>query len=130
MNLYSKANTKRDIKNKEDIRLLIESFYGRVRNDDLLSPIINEKNIPDWSDHVSLVCEFWETILLNKNHYQGEPARKHLDLPINNHHFDRWITLFHLTLDELYAGEVAEVAKFQAHKMAEVLRTKLHLSGF
>lgn len=130
MKLQFEGNTKPDIRSKEDIRLLIETFYLRVKHDDLLSPIINETNIPNWSDHLSLICEFWETILIQKNHYVGEPARKHLELPINNHHFDRWITLFHLTLDELYSGKVAEDAKFQAHKMAEVFRTKLHLAGF
>lgn len=129
-NSQSETNTKPDIRNKEDIRVLIDTFYRRVRNDDLLSPIINETNIPNWPEHVSLICEFWESILLNRNQYAGEPARKHLQLPINNHHFDRWVTLFHVTLDELYSGKTTEEAKFQAHKMAEVFRTKLHLTGF
>lgn len=130
MNFQSETNTKRDISTREDIRLLIDSFYNRVRNDDLLSPIVNEKNIPGWSDHLSSICEFWETILLNKTPFNAKAVQKHLELPITSHHFDRWITLFHVTLDELYAGKVTEEAKFQAHKMAEVFRTKLHLTGF
>ena len=130
MKLQPKTNAKQDIRTREDIRFLIHSFYNRVRNDELLSPIINEKNIPAWSDHLSLTCEFWETILLNKTHYNAEAVQKHLELPITSHHFDRWVTLFHLTLDEFYAGKVTEEAKFQAHKMAEVFRTKLHLTGF
>ena len=130
MKLQTETNTKPDITSKEDIRLLIDAFYNRVRNDHLLSPIINEKNIPNWSGHLSLICEFWEAILFKKNYYEGEPVRKHLELSINSHHFDRWITLFHLTLDEMYAGKVTEEAKFQAHKMAEVFRTKLHLTRF
>ena len=130
MNSQSKPKLKGDLRNKEDIRLLIDTFYQRVKNDELLSPIINEKNIPNWSDHITVVCEFWEAALLNKSARPGEAAQKHLELPLTSHHFDRWVTLFHLTLDDLYAGHVAEEAKFQAHKMAEVFRTKLHLTRF
>lgn len=125
-----KATAKTDIRNREDIRLLVHTFYERVKNDDLLSAVINERTIPNWSDHLALISEFWQTILLDKSQYEGKPAEKHLDLPITSHHFDRWITLFHLTLDDLYEGKLAEEAKFHAHRMAEVFRSKLHLTRF
>jgi hemoglobin len=130
MKSQSQPKTKSDIRNSEDIRILISAFYERVKNDDLLASIINEKTIPNWSDHLESMSEFWKTILLDKSHYEGKPAEKHLHLPITSHHFDRWITLFHQTLDDLYEGSLTDEAKFQAHKMAEVFRTKLHLTRF
>jgi hemoglobin len=128
--LETKLNVKRDIKNKNDIELLVHTFYDRVKDDNLLSVVINEKMIPDWSGHLASMSEFWKTILLDKRPYEGKPAEKHLTLPITSHHFDRWITLFHVTLDDLYAGKQTEEAKYHAHKMAEVFRTKLHITGF
>jgi hemoglobin len=121
---------KNDIRRVEDIKILVFTFYERVKNDDLLSTIINDQTIPNWSDHLALMCQFWQTILLNKEPYKGTPAKKHVDLPIGNQHFDRWITVFHQTLDDLYFGPVTEEAKFHAHKMAEVFRYKLELTRF
>ena len=130
MKTQKKAAAKTDIRNREDIQLLVHTFYERVKNDDLLSGVINERTIHNWPDHLTLITEFWQTVLLDKSQYQGKPAEKHLDLPLTSHHFDRWITLFHLTLDDLYEGKLAEEAKFHAHRMAEVFRTKLHLTRF
>ncbi|HYI76196.1 MAG TPA: group III truncated hemoglobin [Chryseolinea sp.] len=119
---------KNDIRNVEDIKILVFTFYERVKKDDLLSTIINDQTIPNWSDHLNLMSEFWQTVLLNKEPYKGTPAKKHVDLPIGNQHFDRWITVFHQTLDDLFSGPVTEEAKFQAHKMAEIFRYKLELT--
>ena len=120
----------KDIERVEDIKLLVFTFYERVKKDELLSIIINDKTIPNWSDHLELMCQFWQTILLKKEPYKGTPAKKHVDLSLGNQHFDRWITLFHQTLDDLSRGPVAEEAKFHAHKMVEIFRYKLELTRF
>lgn len=125
-----KEIAKPDIRNSEDIRLLVQTFYERVKHDELLSAVINERTISNWPDHLALISAFWQTILLDNNQYNGRPDEKHLDLPITSHHFDRWITIFHLTLADLYEGKIADEAKFHAHRMAEVFRTKLHLTRF
>lgn len=124
------GSVKSDIENVEDIKILISTFYERAKGDALLSAVINDHTIANWSDHLSVMCQFWQTILLNKEPYKGTPAKKHVDLPIGNKHFDRWITIFHQTLDDLYAGPVTEEAKFHAHKMAEIFRYKLELTRF
>jgi hemoglobin len=123
-------SVKRDIEREEDIKTLVSTFYERVKNDSLLSAVINDHTISNWSDHLAVMCQFWQTILLNKEPYKGTPAKKHVDLPIENKHFDRWITIFHQTLDDLYTGPVTEEAKFHAHKMAEIFRYKLELTRF
>ena len=61
------APAKHDIRRIEDIKILVSTFYERVKKDDLLSTVINDQTITNWSEHLGLVCEFWEIILLNKS---------------------------------------------------------------
>jgi hemoglobin len=109
--------------------VLVDTFYERVRKDELLAPIFNER-IKDWGPHLETMYQFWQTLLLDQHTYRGAPFAKHLDLQIDNRHFDRWITLFHQTVDENFSGMVADEAKFRAIKIAEVFRYKLDLLRF
>ena len=120
---------KKEIEGMEDIRMLVDSFYSRVRNDEMLGPVFNER-IRDWPKHLETMYRFWQTLLLHEQSYKGAPFPKHADLPVNAHHFDRWITLFHQTVDEYYEGAVAEEAKFRSLRIAEVFRYKLGLVHF
>ena len=40
-----------DIKNLEDIKLLVDSFYTKVQKDNLIGPIFNEKIGDQWPAH-------------------------------------------------------------------------------
>src|SRR5690242_16044412 len=99
-----------DILNRNDIELLVNTFYERAQKDELLGPVFNSK-ISDWSKHLNIMYTFWETVVLDAYTYKGTPFAKHMDLPINKTHFDRWIQLFHSVVDELFAGENANNAK-------------------
>ncbi|HYI76195.1 MAG TPA: group III truncated hemoglobin, partial [Chryseolinea sp.] len=70
----------------------------------------------------------WQTVLLNQNTYNGAPFLKHQALPIEQKHFERWLTLFHETVDALYSGSIASEAKYKAGKIGEVFQHKLGLS--
>jgi len=118
---------KKEINSIEDIHLLVDSFYERVRKDELLAPIFNEKII-EWPHHLDIMYRFWQTVLLNQNTYNGAPFLKHQSLPIERGHFERWLTLFHETVDTLYSGNIANEAKYKAGKIADVFRHKLGLS--
>lgn len=120
---------KKEINGMDDIRVLVDTFYDRVRKDELLAPIFNER-IKDWGPHLETMYQFWQTLLQDQHTYRGAPFAKHVNLQIDNRHFDRWITLFHQTVDEHFAGLVAEEAKFRAIKIAEVFRYKLDLLRF
>jgi hemoglobin len=41
-------------------------------------------------------------------------------------HYERWLDLFDTTLDELFAGPTAEVAKGRARRMASAMRRLLN----
>lgn len=108
-----------------DIKLLVDSFYGKVREDALLAPIFNEKIGRRWSEHLPKMYRFWQTVLLGEHTYQGSPFPPHAQLPIDASHFERWLELFQGTIDELFTGEKAEEAKWRASKMAEMFQYKI-----
>jgi hemoglobin len=121
-------NVKKEIKDVSDIQLLVNTFYARAKNDDLLSPIFSER----FGGKASLeaLYQYWQTILLGEGNYQGVPFPKHADLPLTHQHFDRWLTLFLETVTDLFEGKVAEAAKVRAIKMSEVFRYKMELNNF
>lgn len=117
--------SKNDILTLEDIKLLVDSFYARVRKDDLLGPIFNEKIGNKWPEHLEKLSRFWQTILLQEHTYYGSPFAPHAELPVDKNHFDRWLYLFFETVDENFTGEKAKEAKTRAEKMAQMFYSKI-----
>ena len=119
----SASNT--DILNADDVKLLVDDFYGKVRDNDLLSPIFNEVIKDNWQAHLQKMYGFWQTLLLDVQAYSGSPFLKHAKLPIAKEHFDTWIGLFNETVDEHFTGEKATEAKWRAARMSEMFQYKL-----
>mgnify|MGYP001166003874 FL=1 len=109
----------------EDIKLLVDAFYTKVRTDSLLAPIFNDKIQDRWPLHLEKMYRFWQTVLLNQHTYNGSPFVPHAKLPVDQHHFDRWLLLFYQTIDENFSGEKATEAKWRAEKMAEMFYHKI-----
>ncbi|SFS90396.1 group III truncated hemoglobin [Sphingobacterium wenxiniae] len=116
---------KQDIKNLDDIKRLVNTFYGTVQQDDLIGPIFNEKLEGHWPKHLEKMYTFWQTILLDEYTYQGRPFPPHAQLPIHQEHFERWLQLFDATVDSLFEGPIADEAKSRGHKMAALFQIKL-----
>lgn len=116
---------KTDISNIQDIRLLVDSFYTKVRTDELLGVIFQQRIGDAWPEHLEKMYRFWQTILLEEPTYSGRPFPPHAQLPISREHFDRWISLFHSTVDDYFEGEKAKEAKWRAEKMAELFQNKI-----
>ena len=74
------------------IERLIRSFYARVRDDAILGPIFAAK-IKDWEPHLQKMFAFWSSVALMSGRYRGQPMARHLPLPIDAQHFDRWLAL-------------------------------------
>ncbi len=115
----------KQIENIEDIKILVNSFYERVREDDLLRGIFNNIIQDNWTKHLEKMYRFWQTILLEDHTYFGSPFAPHAQMPVNKGHFDRWMLLFCQTVDALFTGEKAEEAKWRAGKMAEMFHYKI-----
>jgi len=109
----------------EDVKCLVDSFYGKIREDDLLKDIFNGIIQDRWPEHLDKMYRFWQTILLDEHTYYGSPFAPHARLPVGKEHFDRWLKLFFETIDEHFIGEKAAEAKWRAQKMAEMFRYKI-----
>jgi hemoglobin len=116
---------KEDILNLNDIKLLVDSFYSKVKEDDLLSNIFNDKIQNRWPAHLEKMYTFWQTVLLDEHSYNGSPFVPHAKLPVEAAHFERWIKLFHKTIDEHFNGQKSEEAKWRAEKMADMFHHKI-----
>jgi hemoglobin len=114
-----------DIQTRADIEKLVNAFYAKVQTDVLLAPVFSHI---DWPKHLPLMCDFWSLTLLGDPGYRNNMVQKHLGLPIKPEHFNRWLSLFNSTVDELFAGEKAAEAKSRAYSMAVVIQVKLGLT--
>jgi len=114
-----------DIQNREDVNTLVNAFYATIRKDDFLGPIFN-KMIPEknWEAHLIKLTDFWETNLFHVMKFKGNPMEAHKRMDkAHNHtieqdHFTYWISLWTKTVDSLFAGEKAEMAKERARRMS------------
>ncbi|KIO52823.1 group III truncated hemoglobin [Flavobacterium hibernum] len=114
-----------DISSLGDIKLLVNTFYAKVQDDDLIGPIFNQKMLGRWPEHLEKMYRFWQTILLEEHTYSGSPFPPHKQLPIDQAHFDRWMEIFTSTVDFLFVGKLAEEAKVRAANMAYMFNYKI-----
>jgi hemoglobin len=86
---------------EQQISVLVDTFYAKVRRDPELGPIFNAI-VGDWPHHLATLKDFWSTILLTSGRYKGDPMMTHLQLPLDPDHFDLWLTLFAETAVEVF----------------------------
>ena len=100
-----------------DVELLVRRFYQAVIPDPLLGPIFEGFGV-DWSEHIPKLVDFWAGRLLGVAGYDGNPVGAHQPVfercPFGDAELARWIELWEETVDELFTGEVAELAKQRA----------------
>ena len=120
---------KNDITNSDDIALLVHSFYDVVLKDDLIGPFFTEIAQVNWDEHLPLMIQFWETVLLGKATFEGWPMRTHLMLnqkaAMKEEHFERWTTIWFKILDDNFEGEIANEAKNRAKIMKDLILFKI-----
>lgn len=115
-----------DIKTTADIKLLVDAFYDRIRQDALLAPVFASRIAEEgWPVHLEKMYRFWGSILLHTQNYHGSPFDRHIGLGINGTHFNRWLDLFAETVDALFSGETALMAKERANNIGRIFEFKL-----
>ena len=102
------------------IEVLVLRFYQKVRADALLGPVF-ETRIRDWEPHLQRMCAFWSSVALMTGRYHGTPMTKHLPLPVDAEHFDRWLALFEETAREIGPTKAADHVVERARRIAESL---------
>ncbi|SRR5579885_70596 len=102
------------------IERLVRAFYVRVQEDPLIGPIFAAR-IADWEPHLQQMFSFWASVALMTGTYHGRPMQKHLPLPVDSRHFDRWLQLFEQTAHELCPPKAAAHFVERAQRIAESL---------
>jgi hemoglobin len=117
------------IESRADILLLVECFYAKVKQDEVIGFIFTKAIPINWEHHIPVIVDFWETILLDNMVYKNNAMEVHYavnkKVPLLKKHFDRWLLLFNQTVDELYSGPKATLAKTRAASIAAVMQLKM-----
>jgi hemoglobin len=118
-------DTKHDILTMQDIKMMTDNFYARVRKDELLGHIFEEVIQDRWEQHLEKMYRFWQTILFSEQTYSGSPFLQHTNLPVEDKHFTRWTEIFKQTVDDFFCGKNAEEAKLRAETTAGIFAGNL-----
>lgn len=109
------------------VSAVVTSFYAKARADDLLGPVFN-RVVPDdqWPHHIATITDFWSSMLLGTRRYMGRPMPKHLAIPeLDERHFQRWLTLFRETAEELCPDHIAALFVERAERIGLNFRIRI-----
>lgn len=128
--MTAKNNKKIDNISEESIKLLVDNFYYKVRQEKELKSIFEDKigTAPEaWAPHLQHMYDFWSSIMISSGKYSGNPMRKHKDLPpFDQRKFDIWLKLFAQTANEIFTAEVANKFIEKSQLIARSLRYGLY----
>lgn len=121
---------KEDIKNRDDLYVILSEFYKKLLLDDKMQHFFEkfqDKNLLE--KHLQILVDFWDNILFYSNTYHKNAMLPHIDLnkkkPFKKTHFDIWLQHFSQSIDDNFNGENAEVAKNRARSIATVMQLKI-----
>lgn len=118
-----------DIETVDDCERLVRAFYGKALTDEMIGYLFTDIANLDLEAHVPEITSFWATILLGAQSYSGGAFRPHAQLNmkvrLRSGHFERWLTLWRATVDELFVGDRAELAKSHALRVARAFSSRL-----
>ena len=116
-----------DIETRSDIEALMTEFYSVAIYD---AEIGHHFLGMDLDEHLPVIVDFWEKALFSRPVYYGNPLIVHQKLDEKNamtpEHFVRWVDIFVSSVDRLFAGEVADKAKYQARMIADSINQRLN----
>ena len=115
-----------DISTREDISRLVRLFYDRLLHDPQVKHIFEPL---DLEEHLPKIIHFWSFVLLDEEGYKTNVFEKHLPLPLKPEFFDTWLAHFTNSLDELFKGEIADMAKQRATVLVFTFKNKWKALG-
>ena len=112
----------RDIENREDIILMVNSFYEKVKEDELLAPHFIHT---DFDHHMPRMIDFWCFTILDEGSFKGNIFDKHAPLKIDDSHFERWLKIFEININSSFKGENANKALQRAKLIGYTFASKM-----
>ncbi len=117
-----------DIANRNHIEQLMRAFYAKAIPDAIIGHYFTQIIQMDLEKHLPVIIDFWETVLFGVAKYKSNAIAVHQHLheqsAFEEKHFTHWVQLFQSTVDELFEGEKAELAKQRALSIATVMKIK------
>ena len=109
------------------IDALVEQFYAKIRQDEILGPIFNTAIGDNWAPHLAQMKRFWESVALGNGAYNGRPVPAHArHKTIEPLHFDHWLSMFEATLLSLSdRRETVDYFMERARRIANSLKLAL-----
>lgn len=122
----------KNLESREDIELLVNSFYDKVVQDETIGFFFKDVMNVDFKKHLPKMYSFWETILFGQMSYKGNPMAIHF--PINQleamkkKHFEKWLELWKQTIEENFTGENASIAITKSENIANLMAYKMEIA--
>src|SRR3954469_6400330 len=117
---------KRDIETREDLFVLLELFYDTLLKDETIAYIFTDIAKINMQHHLPIIVDFWQMVLFDAPTYNKNAIQPHLVLNqksrFSKHHFDTWLTTFGSTVDTLFEGKNAFMAKQRAKSIATIMQ--------
>jgi len=122
---------KKDITDRADIELLVNTFYEKVKNSPKIGYIFTDVAKTNWEHHLPKMYSFWASMLLGERSFLGNPMQKHIEIsaltPMGEAEFSEWLLLFTQTTDELFSGTKADEIKIRATNIARLMLHKIQV---
>lgn len=112
----------KDIETYEDILQLTTEFYEKLLIDEQIGHYFKSL---DLKSHLPRVADFWAFILIDQSGYTGNMMDAHAKLALKEPDFEKWLSLFHQTINQLFTGEKATLAKDRSILIALTMKSKL-----
>ncbi len=120
---------KKDISSREDLLKLVSEFYKKLLADNSINYLFTDVAKIDLDHHLLVLVDFWDSVLFQSDTYHKNAMQPHIDLhrrsPLQAQHFETWLRYFNDTVDDLFEGEIAFLAKERALSIATVMKIKL-----
>ena len=112
------------------VRAVVDTFYARARRDEVVGPVFNRVIADaDWPAHLDKITDFWSSMLLGTGRYMGRPMPRHIAIPeLSDMHFQRWLTLFRMTVEELCPPAIAALFVWWSRTADALVRFGLMLA--
>lgn len=118
-----------DIASRADIEWIVTTFYEKLFADEQIAYLFTEVAKINLATHLPHLCDFWESILFDKNDYAKNVMNIHAELhkksPLTSAHFTIWMKHLVETIDQKFEGVLAQKMKDRANGIAYIMKTKV-----
>jgi hemoglobin len=108
------------------VKLLVNNFYGKIKEDSFLSKIFTQAIGDEWDLHLENMYNFWSSVILGTNRSKVGPLPANINLSdLTEEHFEQWLNLFEKTAYDICSIEVAKIFVAKAKGITRHLKQSI-----